>query len=155
MIVKKVLLLIFAAGVFITLSAQSMRWADGKEFARKLSNTLYEPVPAGVVSYKVENGQFWELLDGISKSDKPKGYSTYANGSYSYFNSADDLVAEYIHSEGRYYTVSGKGEGVKKEAHAVLLNGVLLVVTGGDESLRYTVEEGFDPVVIGFFLFIH
>ncbi|MDR3060635.1 MAG: hypothetical protein LBU57_00805 [Dysgonamonadaceae bacterium] len=147
-------LLMFFPASFTNLQAQRMLYENGTEYARKLSENIYKPVPEGVVSYKVENNQFWSLLKGVPESNKPKGYCKYTNNMYIYYDSGDNIVASYVPSQSRYYLISAKGEDIIKEiSYAVLFDGVLHI--GGEPSVRYTVEEGFNPVVVGFFLFIH
>jgi|GEM_PF-3100717 len=154
-IVKKAPLLVFAVCICTLLPAQSMRWADGKEFARKLSENLYEPVPAGVVSCKIENDRFWILFNGVPQSDNPTGYYTYTDDEYVYYNGNDDIVGSYIPSQGRYYIITAKGKDIlKSESYAVLVNGALYQAVNDETIVRYTVEEGFDPVVVGFFLLV-
>ena len=155
MIIKKSTVFVFAvAGICCTLSAQSLKWADGKEFVRKLSNTLYEPVPAGIVSYKIENNQCRMLFNGVPTSDKPKIYCSHVDGKYAYYNGDDNILGSYIPSQGRYYVISSKGnEILKEESLAVLINGALYLNTGEEPVVKYMLDEGFDPIVVGFFLF--
>jgi hypothetical protein len=154
-IVKKGLLLIFAIGLSGALFAQSMRWTSGEEFVRKVSSIRYESIPVGVMSYKIDNNKFWTLINGAPESDKPRGYCVYADDKYSYYNNSNDAVGRYIPSQGRYYVTSGKGDDVKEEAYAVLIDGALFLNTNSEPIAKYTVEEGFDPIAVGFFLFIY
>ncbi len=152
-VIKKILMLTCAIYVCGTLSAQSILNEDGTVYVRKVSGNMYKPEPAGFVSCKIENNRFWLFQDGVSISEK-QGYCTYSDGKYIYYNNNNDIVARYVPSEGRYYITTAKGSDILKEApYAVLLDGTLYL--GSESNIRYTVEEGFDPVAVGFFLFIY
>jgi len=152
-VVRKTTLLIFVTSICSVLQAQTIRWANGEEKVRQLSKTLYEPVPAGVISYKIENNQFWRLWSGVPETDSPQAYVKYADNEYFFYTGDGVLVGSYIPSQKRYY-IPGKEEYAKsKEAHAVLHNRELVVNTGGDMPVRYTIDDDFDPVAAGFFLF--
>lgn len=142
-------ILLFAC-IVQTLSAQSIRRAEGSVFARQKSDNIYEPVPAGVISYKVEKGKFWQLTSGVIESDKPKGYLTQSDGKVYYYNQNDEIVGSYVPSENRFYSISSSSG--KIDTYATLFDGVLALGSG---EIRYKVDQNFDPKVIGFFLFVH
>lgn len=142
------LLIMCFAGV---VNAQAVRWADtDKEFARKIGDNLYEPVPAGVVSYKYENDKFWELLEGKpDDSGKPKGYLSKRGSKIYYFDRNDQMVGYYVPNEYRYYRVEPSG---KEDECALLYEGNLYVGLG---EIRYKVDASFPSEILGFFLFVH
>lgn len=152
-IIKRILVLTCAIYACGALSAQSMLNENGTVYIRKFSGNMYEPVPAGAISCKIENNRFWTFFNGVPLLEK-QGYCTYSNGKYIYYDNNNDIVARYVPSEGRYYITTAKGNDILKEApYAVLLDRTLYL--GSESNIRYTVEEGFDPVAVGFFLFIY
>jgi len=154
-LVRKEVLVVLAAWLCGTVSAQSMRWAENNaEFCRKLSDSVYVSVNSngslGMASYKVKNNQFWMVAGDVAEY---RGYCTYSNNEYTYFDRDNNIVASYVPSQGRYYMHSAKGNTIfKSVSYAVLNNGVL--IPGDDSPVRYTVEKGFDPIVVGFILLV-
>ena len=155
--VKRVILIAFMAVFYSGVSAQSMWWVDSnKEYIRKTSDSTYRHLDSEANPnnyFKIINNKFWEL---IGESYEYKGYCTYADDEYTYYDRYDNIVASYVPSQRRYYMHSSQGHTIlKSESFAVLSNGVLIQNTGGDIPLKYKVDEGFAPVVIGFFLLVY
>ena len=156
MLIKKVVLVIFAAGICSTVSAQSMRWAgSGAEYCRKLSDSVYVPINSdgslGMASYKIKNNKIWLITGEISEY---RGYYTHSKGEYTYYDRNDNTVGSYVASQGRYYMHSSQGNTILKSTpYAVLSKGVL--IPGNDAPARYTVDKGFDPIVVGLVLLVY
>ena len=154
--IKKIVLVAFAAGICGTVSAQSLKNAVGNVIISKKSENTYEVLHSGIMSFKIEGEKYWKLDNEISvpQQNNHNGYCVYSNGEYVYYSRSNNIVASYNSSQGRYYLHTAEGDTILKSAsYAVLSSGVLLVETGTDTPLRYTVDEGFDPVIIGFYLF--
>jgi len=152
---RTVVLIIFAAGFCSMASAQSLKYANGSELMRKLSENTYELKNGGVLSYKIENNKYW-ILDKDMQTPQQEnhiGYCTLVNGEYVYYSRSNNIVGAYNISQGRYYGHTAQGNDIIKSVSLAVLNkGVLLVETGTDTPARYTVDNGFDPVIIGFYL---
>ena len=152
---KKVVLLVLAAGFCSMVSAQSLKYSDGSDLIRKVSDNTYELKNSGILSYKIEKNKYW-ILDKDMQSpqqDNHIGYCTLVNGEYIYYSRSNNIVGAYNVSQGRYYMHSSQGSEILKSVSiAVLSKGVLLIETGADTPMRYTVDNGFDPVIIGFYL---
>jgi len=155
--IKKIPLFVFAICICSMLSAQSIWWAENKtEYCRKLSDNIYVPVNSdgslGMASYEIKNNQFWLI---IGESSEYKGYYTSSANEYVYYDRNDNIVASYVPSQGRYYAHSSQGHTIlKSESYAVLINGAFYQNMNDETIIRYTVDEGFDPVVVGFFLLV-
>ena len=152
---KKIILLVLAAGFCSMVSAQSLKDSDGIDILRKLSDSTYELKNSGILLYKIENNTYWIRNNDIPlpQQQSHNGYCTYSNGEYIYYSRSNNIVGAYNVSQGRFYLHSSQGNDILKSAsRAVLSNGVLLIETGTDTPLRYTVDAGFDPVIIGFYL---
>ncbi|MFC4673765.1 hypothetical protein [Dysgonomonas termitidis] len=141
-----ILLVCFAGSI----KAQSIRWADtNEEYARKIGDNLYEPVPAGVVSYKVENNKFFLLANG--ELEGQKGHLSRKGDIAYYFNGEDQMVGYYKSKDKvQRYTIVEPGSG-KEDECAVLYEGTLYLFG----KVKYKVDDSFSPDVLGFFLFVH
>lgn len=150
------LVLLFSICFAGVTKAQSIRWADtDKEFVRKIGDNLYEPVPAGFTSYKIEKEKFWMLCNGEpDESGKPKGHLSRKGGKTYYYNRKNEMVGYYVPATNRYYTVSVLEGGAigKEDEFAVLFEGNLYIGLG---ELKYKVDSSFSPEILGFFLFLH
>lgn len=151
-IFTKLLLLLLIFSLAEISYAQSLKWAGtNKEYARKIGDNLYEPIPAGVLSFRYDNGQFWKLFNGASESDKPVGYSRKdGRNKIIYFNSEDQIIGYLIPSEKRYYKVEPLSG--KEDQYALLYDGILYIDNG---VARFNVDDDFPIDILGFFLFVH
>jgi hypothetical protein len=154
-IVKKVILVVFAAGICSVMSAQSIRWAEnGVEFCRKLSDNKYVSINSdgslSMAVYEIKNNKFWL---NIGEYSEYKGYCTQSKDEYVYYDRYDNIVASYVPSQGRYYSHSSQGKEIFESfSTAILSNGK--IIFGDETQTRYTADKDFDPVAIGFILFV-
>jgi len=154
--VKKIILIVFVVGIYNILPAQSLKNSDGSEIIRQLSSNSYELKNSGTRSYKIEKDSYWILTDDIPAPQQANhnGYCSYSNGEYIYYSRSNNIVAAYNPSQGRYYLHTAEGNNILKSASfAVLNNDILFIETGTDTPWRHAVDKGFDPVIIGFYLF--
>jgi hypothetical protein len=135
-----------------------MWWAESKtEYCRKQSDSIYVPLnsdgSSGMARYEIKNNQFWLI---IGDNSEYKGYCTSSDNEYVYYDRYDNIVASYIPSQGRYYAHSSQGHTIfKSVSSAVLIKGVLYQNKAEETIAVYTVDEGFDPVAVGFILFVY
>jgi hypothetical protein len=156
-LVQTGILVVFALSVCSVASAQSLWWVEnGNEYVRQVSDSTYGHLDSGgtILNYsKIVNNRFWLDINGNSEY---KGYCTYSDDKYTYYDRNDNLVATYVPSEKRYYSHSSQGHTIlKSEPFAVLFKGFLYLSTGDDSPKRYKVDEGFNPVAIGFLLLVY
>lgn len=147
---KRVSLFLLIFGFTCLVNAQSIKSKEGRDFFHKIGDNLYEPLPAGVISYKIDDNKFWELVNGELLADKPKGYIKYAGDKVYYFNNNDEAVGYFLPEKKRYYIVSSSLD--KEDDYARIFENILYL---GNGDVSYFVDKGLDPIVIGFFLFIH
>lgn len=151
-----VILILLVISFTGTLKAQSVRWAEtNDEYARKIGENLYEPVPAGIVSYKFENDKFWMLWNGEpDESGKPKGYLSRKGDRVYYYGRNDEMLGYYVPKTNRYYIVSVLEDGTigKEDEFALLYEGDLFMGFG---QVKYKVDKSFSPEILGCFLFLN
>lgn len=152
-ILRVILLVINFTG---TASAQSIRWAEtNTECVRTIGKNLYEPVPAGVISYKFEKDKFWDLWAGVPhESGRPKGYLSRKGDRVYYYGRTDEMLGYYVPKTNRYYIVSVLEGGAigKEDEFALLYEGDLYMEPG---LIRYKVDKSFSPEILGFILFLN
>jgi hypothetical protein len=137
------------------LSAQSMR-VDNKIMVRTLGEDSFEMVPAGVVSYKLENGQCFMLFDNVKHESGPIGSYEKTSDKILFFNPAGDQIGYFTPADGRFYRVTASKRRVLKgdsSSIAILFDGVLRRNEANDKTTNFAVDSGFNPVFMGFILF--
>lgn len=148
---KVSLMILFICSFAGTLCAQSIQWANGKEYARKKSKDIYEMAPGGAVSYKIADNKCWRLLNDEMESDTPICYYEKGNNRTDFYKEGT-LVGYYVPSQGRYYLVSKGADETKEAVIAVLNNGKLYNESG---TVSYLVDKNTSPEIMGIFLFIN
>lgn len=157
--IRKVFLVFCMLGMASSSNAQSIRQIEktkstGTEFIRKTGNNTFEMLPAGVVSYKIENNKLWALFSGIPEETGARGSYKKLSDRTNFYNASGDIVGYYIPKQGRFMTVSGSGDKIGKEdSYAVLIDGVLYV-TSDNGTKNYTIDPTMDIEIIGFYLFV-
>ncbi|MBD8346883.1 hypothetical protein [Dysgonomonas sp. HGC4] len=150
----KLSLLLLAFCMTVGVSGQSIRNDEGKELARMLTDNSFEMVHAGVVSYKLENGKFIMLFNNIPHELGSVGSYERSDSKIQYYNKEGDMIGYYVLGEGRFYRVTANVRRVvKEETAATILDGILLRNDGEGATTKFTVDNNFDPTVIGFILF--
>ncbi|MDU1891376.1 MAG: hypothetical protein E6767_11875 [Dysgonomonas sp.] len=150
------LMICFVGGV----EAQSIRSLGNtseapRDIIKKIDSKTFVPVPAGVMSYKIENNKLWELVLGEIEVADPKGTCRILENRTNFYDKDNNIVGYYIKSERRFYIASGFGDQItKEESYAVLMDGILYVTAADDLPQRYSVDENIGVEIIGFYLFI-
>ena len=148
-IINKFILLIFCISGFLNiqhLKAQSLVDMEGYLIATKVND--YTLNVTGSI-FTIKDGKLIETIQGQEREDLPVNYYIQEDNRVKYFNSEGRHVGFYVPSENRYYHYNpGKQE---EEVHiALLYNNEIYTI---DENPSYKIDEGFDPVWVGYILF--
>ena len=144
----KFLLLFIIFCISSALSAQSIYWGDGKEFIRKTGTDTYEPVPAGIISYKITDGKCFRYMEGELDIDAPVFRYEKAGNKVNFYK-GDEMIGYLVPAEGRYYDIyKSKGESKEEVATVLIKNKVY----DGNGKVRFTVDSGFSQETLGLLL---
>jgi hypothetical protein len=136
-----------------TQSAGAGASSDSRQaYMEKIAENRYRQ-PGSAVTYNIEGYDFWMRYDDAPEADVKLG-SYRRSGDRVLYYKDENIAGYYTPADSRYYMAVSEGDNILKEAHIGVLASGKLYSGEGEDQIRFSVGDGFDPIALGMFLIL-